>query len=1046
MKIRRQTLFWTMRLFSTIIILTTQFESSQTFHPLSISKEGTLRKRASYGSETTNSEFAQEKSKVLTAHMKAWYSFHNASPAMEQGSVSSLKTYECPPTCHCSHGKTSTEAIIVDCSSRDLTRIPKLPPHATQVYLQGNSISSVPCRSFERLKFLEILDLSRNTLDSLAGCSFSTLASLQHLRLSLCHLSNLPAGVFDSLQSVIDLDLSLNNISHIERGLFAHAAKLKTLNLYDLDLSLNNISHIGRGLFAHTAKLKTLNLYGNALTKLGNGTFAGLDSLNFLTLQSNKLRYLPGTFEPEAFFGLDALETLHIHGNQPDFPANFTYPDEALASLTMLRHLIMDGYPRALGPGFASLVHLSHLSFSSGTDEAFCSMHSEIPPEFFAQLITKQKLTINMSFCSFESISPQLFKFLPTIHNLDLSFNEYLLIDGFEKASQGLQNTTLSILNITHIVNSWVQHTEIKNSTFRFLKHTKLNILVVEDNSIINIDPQAVLDLPNTMEYVSFEGNKISSANFLLSSLHLRNLRIAKISRQLRYDTADNNTALTGYQNLNGFRNRNYISTAAKLKGNISHDPKPHTKVLQNTSTLEARYRGDNSTFSFTTENTNVKDFCEDVYLTTRHSQKLLRHTPIPLPLPESLEELYASDIKASYNIPSLQVLNNRVLKYFDYSRNDIKCFGGPSYGVPNLQYVDLSKNGCYKVNPIFFSSMPSLMTLLLYKNRLGNSLHNDLIGQTFSTLYKLETLDLSYNVIDDMSPAAFVNNIDLQILNLSNNEMSVFQPNLANNSKLQKLDLSFNTLSGFSKSSLQQFLYIRKRNSNFTVRIRGNRGWQWKYLYYMSKSRHQLVSMILAARPAADVFITYDQEDRSCRRFMKEVFRHQLHEMEVTTVLGEVDFDARPQALSIAEAVTNTRKTVVVFSKNIFQEYYRQLEVNMAILHELELRRPVVIPVLLLREDRLVRPRGTHAENPQAGPSSGASAQSEGQHDARVARHRGSNRKTSAADDYARFKSLVTNFPLEIATFLKGQTRRCLVYEDSEEFWRLLRASIFEQ
>ncbi|GFO08965.1 variable lymphocyte receptor a [Plakobranchus ocellatus] len=199
---------------------------------------------------------------------------------MEQGSETSLKTYECPPTCYCSHGKADTEAIIVDCSNKGLTRIPKLPPHATQVYLQGNSISSVPCSSLERLKFLEILDLSRNTLDSLAGCSFSTLASLQRLRLSLCNLTSLPAGVFDSLQSLIDLDLSLNNISHIERGLFAH-----------------------------TAKLKTLNLYGNALTKLGNGTFAGLDSLNFLTLQSNKFRYLPVTFEPEAFFGLDALET-----------------------------------------------------------------------------------------------------------------------------------------------------------------------------------------------------------------------------------------------------------------------------------------------------------------------------------------------------------------------------------------------------------------------------------------------------------------------------------------------------------------------------------------------------------------------------------------------------------------------------------------------------------------------------------------------------------------------------------------------------------------
>ncbi|GFO08966.1 toll-like receptor m [Plakobranchus ocellatus] len=351
----------------------------------------------------------------------------------------------------------------------------------------------------------------------------------------------------------------------------------------------------------------------------------------------------------------------------------------------MLRHLIMDGYPRALGPGFASLVHLSHLSFSSGTDEAFCSMSSEIPPEFFAHLNTKQQLTINMSACSFESIPPQLFQFLPTIHNLDLSLNEDLLIEGFEKASEGLQNSTLSVLNITYIVKPWVHLTEIKNSTFRFLKHTKLKILVVEDNKILNVDPQAILDLPKTMEYISFQGNKISSAFCLLTFLHMTNLRIAKISRQLRYNRANNNITLTDFQNLNSLRNRNYNSTTATLRPNISEHPELLPKVLRNTLNPEARYRKDNSAFSFTTENTKVKDFCEDLYLTPRHSHKHLRSSPLPLPLPKSLEEMYASDIKASYDIPRIQFFNNRVLKYLDYSLNDIKCFGGPVYGVPNL-------------------------------------------------------------------------------------------------------------------------------------------------------------------------------------------------------------------------------------------------------------------------------------------------------------------------------------------------------------------------
>ena len=52
----------------------------------------------------------------------------------------------------------------------------------------------------------------------------------------------------------------------------------------------------------------------------------------------------------------------------------------------------------------------------------------------------------------------------------------------------------------------------------------------------------------------------------------------------------------------------------------------------------------------------------------------------------------------------------------------------------------------------------------------------------------------------------------------------------------------------------------------------------------------------------------------------MKNLLLPRLHEMGVTTVLGETDFLGGPLAPSIAGAVINTGKTLVFLSADIFQ------------------------------------------------------------------------------------------------------------------------------
>ena len=811
----------------------------------------------------------------------------------------------CPSRCCCKYRPDGT-ICIVDCSYKGLSKIPQLPATASEVYLQYNSFQEVPCNDFSSLKMLRKLNLSRNRIGVLFNCSFSDLTSLQYLWLSQNQLFDVPIRVFESLHELVELDLSQNKIRIIDSQPFTQMGTLKSLNLDT-----------------------------NRLTKIKNDTFQGLKSLESLSLQGNSLRYLPGTFETGAFQGLTSLVSLHLEGNQPDLPDNFTYPDQALAQVPTLQRIWLDGYPRPLGPGFASLVHLTHLSFA-GADGGACAMYSDIPPHFFFHLATQHPISINMSYCFISMIPADVFKHVPTIRSLDLTWNNRLLMDGFEKASQGLRDSNITVLNITHIVSPFPLYSIIKNTTFQYLRATRLKVLIVDHCFLTNVDSRAIKDLPETLEYISFCFNNFVQELKILTFIRFRNLKVFSISNQLRLTQNDL------------FPFDRDASSHEKLRNRIKKPSETQDGYVQRLPPSDSpiNHKGVTVSSNTDTRTGSRTDFAREDTLvspTSACSRDIINTVPMPYPLTRNLLEVHASDIKASTIIPRIQFVNNKVLKYFDFTLNGIKCFGGPVYGLPSIQHADLSRNWCFQLNPQFFSHVPSLKTLLLYKNMLGRALADDAQGITFSNLTNLEILDLSNNVIEDLSEQAFVKNRNLKLLNLSKNEISSFHPSLANNKRLEILDLSSNLLVGLSESTCKHLHAIKESNANFTVRIGGNnkflcscdylhflnfilghadifedvntfhclhtsgavisysklarvlpqlalqclsqsifigvlvvffilvgslticaiyhfKRWQWKYLYYLSRSRLHIGSMRLTQRPDADVFITYDQ------------------------------------------------------------------------------------------------------------------------------------------------------------------------------------------
>ncbi|RUS69168.1 hypothetical protein EGW08_023069, partial [Elysia chlorotica] len=684
--------------------------------------------------------------------------------------------------CTCVRSKSSDHSVaIVDCSNKNLNEIPPLPPTSETVYLQNNNISTISCNSFAHLSLLTELELSYNRIGVLKACSFASLISLRYLNLSNCTLRILQPGVFTALSQLLTLDLSINKISNVD-------------------------GHI----FRNMTRLTSLTLYRNELTKIKNGSFQGLSSLLFLSLQRNNLKYVRETFEPEAFEGLSSLAILHLQGNQGDLLDTFVYPDQALARLPSLQQLKLDGQAQPLGPGFAYLTNLSLLDFSGDHKhdvESFCIMEGAMPSTFLAYLVTRQPLYLNLSSCSIDKIPSIVFKFVPNIHTLDLSGNQDLGFDDFEEGSKGLQNSTLTVLNLAHIVKSGT-FSLIKNTTFKYLSHTQLKVLILNKCSLYKINPEAISCLPKTIEFISLEDNKIQYGEFLATILCLYNLRTFKMSTQLHYT-----------QRQGSFTNG--TSGTSKEPSPPIHKYTSINRVFpllhQGKKASIHTNRKTNSLFDPNVKTIKNNHFCDDLTSQARNFDPITA-------LPHNLEYVYASDINTKYNIPNIEIINNKVLKYLDYSKNGATCFGGPLSGVPSLEHLDLSNNWCLRVSTFMFSNMPSLTNLLLHHNFLGQSLYEDADGVTFSALKNLRNLDLSYNAIKELSPLAFSRNVNLRSLNLSHNDLNHFHPNLAKIKNLQILDLSNNNLQDLSEASCRQFLDTKKKNARFSVRISGNR------------------------------------------------------------------------------------------------------------------------------------------------------------------------------------------------------------------------------
>lgn len=187
----------------------------------------------------------------------------------------------CPSTCECKWKNGKQTAL---CSNKELRDIPAGLDPGTQVLdFTGNSVRVV---TKERFQILELVNLQR-------------------IYLSRNGIAEIADRAFHGLTNLVELDLAHNNLTVVPANVFKDFPLLMRLTL-----SGNPIRVVGARAFQPLSYLINLELSNCAIETVMDDAFSGLEGLEWLKLDGNRLRGMQGNnVLPKTLHGVD------IHNN-----------------------------------------------------------------------------------------------------------------------------------------------------------------------------------------------------------------------------------------------------------------------------------------------------------------------------------------------------------------------------------------------------------------------------------------------------------------------------------------------------------------------------------------------------------------------------------------------------------------------------------------------------------------------------------------------------------------------------------------------------------
>ncbi|XP_067659408.1 toll-like receptor 4 [Haliotis asinina] len=533
-------------------------------------------------------------------------------------------------------------------------------------------------------------------------------------------------------------------------------------NITNLKLARNKISSLGKQLKKYIF-LKILDLSFNYLKKLDRYDFAGLSELQALNLSYNHLRLSEEVYPNGMFQSQTKLRLLIINNNSPpeneadlsDTDTSLYYPDETFQDLVSLQELHIDGLKNPMfGEGFRC-TNITKLTIGGN-----CNMR-DISNETFRYL--KRLTHLDITNCVITDIGQSAFEPLQNIHMLDMSQNSDLGLDKAFASLYGLRNSPLKILKANKLNRYQGIGILVTAEHVKYMSGMVLEELHMDDNRIEILDPRVPVLLPQTLKVLFVRKNKFSFGLYLLTLTSMTNLQFVDAS-----------------------------------SGHLSHArPFSVQAEAQLDSYLTELETNPHMAHGDTSNAGESSSSLSDVTKSVKHIFSLFEDlsdgdSPWPgnftIHVPPNATYANVSNAKLSYTIPRIRFGKN-ILKTLDLSYNFFTKWFGPVIGLHHLEFGDVSHNYCDFINIHFFDDLISLRILNISFNYLGYTLHDG----TFSTLLKLEHLDLSNNKLSSLPRDVFKGLENLKYLSVGSNYLNKWNANIGDLRKLKLLDVSDN-------------------------------------------------------------------------------------------------------------------------------------------------------------------------------------------------------------------------------------------------------------
>ncbi|XP_014665738.1 PREDICTED: uncharacterized protein LOC106807798 [Priapulus caudatus] len=340
------------------------------------------------------------------------------------------------------------------------------------LFMRGNRIRDVRDAALDGLASLQLLDLGENEIRTISDGAFSDAAQLRVLLLDRNQLATLPAGFYE-LPMVAGVNVSGNSLDD------EFLARMQANGIENLDASYNELTMVTRASFNGSSSLQFLSLQGNRIENIEDFAFTEQTNLQVLFLSSNLL----GNLTVDVFRGLGKIRHLFLDNNtigdiQPNAFASMKEIINVNVSRNDLRHL-----------GFASdMVSLIQLDVS----------HNQITEVSQTDLFQLTNMTyLLMSYCQMKEVEPGAFDKMDLLEKLDLSYNRLTNIRSLFRYATSLQTLMLQNNRI---------NTTLGPSTFP----GSIQTIDLESNEISDISPYTFSRKPS-LKTVNFRQNRLTT-------------------------------------------------------------------------------------------------------------------------------------------------------------------------------------------------------------------------------------------------------------------------------------------------------------------------------------------------------------------------------------------------------------------------------------------------------------------------------------------------------------------------------------------------------